>query len=357
MLRNSCEFFGFIETPVEESILIFHSCSSNLNVNKDNNICDENHIGNVPRSIMTKGTSTRRKNGLPGYLYGNFDPGDQDKLMITYRRDKTHNYDMNGACGVVYHGDMHFFGGREFKRQHFKIEMQRSGKLVKMTKMKDLEIELYDPLCSSFGTSSENIVILCFPYDERKSCFSFDGKLTHIGNSNYDHHYGGLKKYKRYLLTIGGGSGTQKTELMERSRNETFVWSENKTDFKFSRGYGIWLHSLVTIPPSHLNEEYVLLIGGYSGGYSGLKNVFKFNGTWFPFGQLNRPRAYHNCIYWNGAVYVIGGSHSSSDHTKMEIWKIKDSPDRFKTSENWPELYNWLRPHLFIVPDSFFPDF
>ena len=127
---------------------------------------------------------------------------------------------------------------------------------------------------------------------------------------------------------------------------------------KFSQGYNrFWGHSLVTIPPSYLSEEYVLLIGGNSYGY--LKNVFKFNGTWFSFGQLNRPRAWHNCIYWNGAVYVIGGIHrySSSERTKMEIWKIKDSPDQFETLENWPELNDWNWPHLFIVKDSFFPDY
>ena len=148
MIRNSCEFFGFVEFPVEESILIFHSCSSNLNVNKSDSDCGENHIGNVPRSIMTKGTSTRRKNLLPGYLYGNFDPGDQDKLMITYRRDRSHDYTMQGACGVVYQGDMHFFGGRRpFQWQHFKIEKRRSEKLVKMTKLKDLKYFLTGHCC------------------------------------------------------------------------------------------------------------------------------------------------------------------------------------------------------------------
>ena len=59
-----------------------------------------------------------------------------------------------------------------------------------------------------------------------------------------------------------------------------------------------------------------------------LKNVFKFNGTWFPFGQLNKPRWDHNSIYWDGAVYVIGGVYggvySSDEKTKMEIWNIKD---------------------------------
>ena len=50
--------------------------------------------------------------------------------------------------------------------------------------------------------------------------------------------------------------------------------------------------------------------------------------------------------------HVIGGV----DNTKMEIWKKEESPDKFKTTENWPELNVWRRPHLFIVPDSFFPE-
>ena len=154
-IRSPCESFGFI--PIEESIIIFHSCSSNKNVKgKKFNSCIEKHIGNTPRSIMTKGTSTRRKNRLPGYLYGNFDPGNQDKLMITYGRDPTHDYSMEGACAVIYQGNIHFFGGpttwfslrerishnggiEDFAKQHFKIETHRSGKTVKMTKMKNLD--------------------------------------------------------------------------------------------------------------------------------------------------------------------------------------------------------------------------
>ena len=98
---------------------------------------------------MTKVTSTRRKNRLPGSLYGNCDLGDQDKLMITYNRDQTHDYTMNNACSVIYQGNMHFFGGGfmyfrgedlyTFDRQHFIIETNRSGKMVKITKMKDLD--------------------------------------------------------------------------------------------------------------------------------------------------------------------------------------------------------------------------
>ena len=65
-------------------------------------------------------------------------------------------------------------------------------------------------------------------------------------------------------------------------------------------------------------------------------------------------------------MYVIGGLYDLYHYndrlklwkiqTKMEIWNIKDSPDQFKTKENWPELFKWNFPHLFIVPDSLFPD-
>ena len=139
-IRNPCELFGFIEAPIKESIIIFHSCSTSLDLNRlQSEQCEENHIGNTPRSIMTRGTSTRRKNSLPGYLYGNFDPGDQDKLMITYQRDPTHDYTLDGSCGVIYQGDIHFFGGFYFNTQHFTIETHRSGRIAKMTKMKDLD--------------------------------------------------------------------------------------------------------------------------------------------------------------------------------------------------------------------------
>ena len=116
------------------------------------------------------------------------------------------------------------------------------------------------------------------------------------------------------------------------------------------------MHSLVTIESSDINDEYVLLIGGISDKYRIMNNIFKFNGTWILFGKLNKPRFGHNSIYWNGAVYVIGGIYDYNKNTKMEIWNIKDSQNQFKTTENWPELLWWSKPHLFIVPDSFFPD-
>ena len=55
---------------------------------------------------------------------------------------------------------------------------------------------------------------------------------------------------------------------------------------------------------------------------------------------------------------TIGGLEDliRQGETKMEIWNIKDSPDKFKATENWPELFEWFNPHVFIVSDSFFPD-
>ena len=142
-VRQPCEFFGFTENVAEESIIIFHECSSNFFENKtDNKWCGEKHIGNTPRSIMTKGTSTRPKSRP----YGNFHPGDNDKLMISYKREQFHDYTMAETCGVLYRGEMHFFGGayyveERFNRfyQHFVVERKRSGQLVKMTKKEWLQ--------------------------------------------------------------------------------------------------------------------------------------------------------------------------------------------------------------------------
>ena len=327
---------------------------------------------------MTKGTSTRRKNRLPGSLYGNFDPGNNDKLMISYRRESSHDYTMHGACGVLFEGEVHFFGGAtrfgenlyNYTQQHFVIELQRSGQLVKMTKKEDLVIGFESPSCSTFEMTGDyfpwfrsNVVILCFDWLNGKSCFSFDGKLKWIGFSKYGHIGGGLTKYNGNLLTFGGGiiSNNQKTEILKMDENKNFSWSVVEPDFKFYQG--LISHSLVTVKSSDTNREYVLLIGGRIERRV-IKHIFKFNGHWFPFGKLKKPRYDHNSIYWNDAVYVIGGkSHKTRRpktkgkfKTKIEIWNMEDSPDRFKTRKNWPELYNWVNPHLFIAPDSFFPD-
>ena len=302
--------------------------------------------------------------------------------MISYRREPSHDYTMFGACAVIFEGGIHFFGGfdEDLTRQHFVIETQRSGQLVKMTKKKDLKIEFFYPSCSTFEMTGEhfpwfrtNVVILCFVLSRMKTCHWFDGKLHYVGDSNYLHLGDGLTKYKEGLLTVGD---YPETEILIMNENKNFSWSVVEPDYKIdpTGSKGIHGYSLVTVESSDINEEYVLLIGGKY-----VKDVFKFNGTWFSLGQLNKPRFGHNSIYWNGAVYVIGGEYNFDfdndsessffesffhlydrhefQNTKMEIWNIKDSQGLFKTNENWPELDNmWRKPHLFIVPDSFFPD-
>ena len=226
-----------------------------------------------------------------------------------------------------------------------------------------------------------------------RACHLFDGKLTiakFIDDSNFDHFGGGynfgvMTKYKGGLMTVGGdrrrrrrtdpspllNTENQKTEILKRDDNRRFSWYVIEPDFEFIQGVSITHHSLVTVASSHTTEEYVLLIGGLGESFTVSKNVFKFNGTWYHFGHLKTARHYHNSIYWNGAVYVIGGNYDcdpqamsteptyvdNCETTKIEIWNIKDSPDQFKTTENWPELFDWESPHLFIVPDSFFPDY
>ena len=213
-----------------------------------------------------------------------------------------------------------------------------------------------------------------------KSCYLFDGELTYIGDSHYEHVVGALTKFNGKLLSVGGKYlsnlddfedyadieeiGNQKTEILTRDENQNFSWSLVEQDFEFTEGDFIYHHSLVTVESSDINQEYVLLIGGFNEWYHAIKSVFKFNRTWSLFGQLKKPRCNHNSIYWNGAVYVIGGTVTNETYeflkdekNKIEIWNVKSSPDKFKTIANWPELYDWKRSILFVIPDSFFPDY
>ena len=73
-----------------------------------------------------------------------------------------------------------------------------------------LDIGVYYPSCSSFEITSnhfpwstEDIVILCFSVFHPESCYSFDGKINYIGDSNSRHFIGGLAKYKKNLVTYG----------------------------------------------------------------------------------------------------------------------------------------------------------
>ena len=105
-------------------------------------------------------------------------------------------------------------------------------------------------------------------------CFSYDddvpGKLTEIVDSNFGHWTGGLTRYKENLITVGGmgWSGShQSTELMKQKKDGNFTWSVIESDFIFTPSEKITYHSLITIPNSNKNEEYVLLIGGLDGDY------------------------------------------------------------------------------------------
>ena len=342
--------------------------------------CHELHIGDTPRSVMTKVTSTRRKNRLPGSLYGNLDPGNNDKLMISYSRERSHNYNMEAACSVLFEGEIHFFGGGfvkdyMFDHQHFVIEKQRSGQTVKMSKKEDLQVGFLYPLCSTLEITSsqsrwfkKDVVFICFDDNQEYSCHYYDGKLTKTADSEMRHSLGAMTKYNETLLAVGGSWNIfQSSDIMKQDENKNFTWtglsnglfpSGTEQRFRFTQGRMIYWHSLVTVESTDINEEYVILTGGFNDWQEPLENVFKFNGTWSLFGQLNKPRFYHNSIYWNGSIYFIGGRHVLDEYgkTKIEIWNTEHSPDEFQTTENWPELFGWQYPHIFIVSDSFFPD-
>ena len=220
--RKQCEFYGFTENPDDESILIIHSCTTNLELDLEANSksgCIEIHTGNQPRSIMTKGASTRPKSRIPG-AYNNFDPGNDDKLMISYRRERSHDYYMRGACSVAYEGEMHFFGGHsygvdhDFTKQHFVIETQRSSQLVKMTKKEDLAIGFKNPSCSNFELSDEytgdalanfktNFVVLCFDgKNPDRYCHAFDSRIVFMSAANFAHFGAGLVEFRHTLYHI-----------------------------------------------------------------------------------------------------------------------------------------------------------
>ena len=161
-------------------------------------------------------------------------------------------------------------------------------------------------------------------------------------------------------MTFGDNNGNLKTEIMERSEDGTFSWTVVDANFPFTDGDSMMEFSLVSIETLEPLEEYVLLIGGMQ--YSdGLDSVYKFNGTWSPFGQLKRTRFGHRSIFWMEAVYVFGGEYEwdsfqrvNADKAKTEVWNLKISPDHFNTTEELPELYDWRHPHLLVIPSAYF---
>ena len=118
---------------------------------------------------------------------------------------------MFGACGVLYEDKMHFFGGsneywprKDLRYQHFIIDEPENG-IPRMTKLKNLNVGLQNPSCTTFQIASETtIVILCFGYNHNQSCYSFDEKLEHASDTYLSHYRGGIANYRQSLLTVAG---------------------------------------------------------------------------------------------------------------------------------------------------------
>ena len=129
------------------------------------------------------------------------------------------------------------------------------------------------------------------------------------------------------LLKVGGNYlafGNQKTEILKIDENKNFNWSVIEPCFEFY--HGKW----ITGESFDINEEYVLLIGGFID-YSkkSLQNVFKFNGTWFVFKQLNKPRELFQSIYWNGTVKLTL-CYWWMVLYRRQLWKYKNGDLEYK---------------------------
>ena len=109
---------------------------------------------------------------------------------------------------------------------------------------------------------------------------------------------------------------------------------------------------MVNVPQMGFNEEYLLLIGGYIGGYKYSDKVHKYNGKWSFFGNLQKTRANHGSVFLNGRVFIIGGYENYENRwMKTETWDTSKS--RFETESTWPELNYWTTSsnNVFIIPD------
>ena len=85
-------------------------------------------------------------------------------------------------------------------------------------------------------------------------------------------------------------------EILERSQAGPYKWTINR-DYKFSPTGDIFGYSMVNIPQTDSNEEYLLLIGGCYSLVEMKTNpnvytnkVHKYNGSWSFFGNLQKVR-------------------------------------------------------------------
>ena len=342
-----CEDNGIYEKP-KDSLLMF-----------DGNARD----GNDERAVMTRGLSSDVLSWSKKYIIGN-----KDKIITSFNTNGAVKYSFNCACGVIYQGIIHFFGGSNdvdwnndynYENQHFGFDEKRN-----FVKYKNLEIDFECIACNTFNIAQPNshgkeVVLLCFDFHHLKNCYQFDdGELNHFADANEDHHGARLGTYKDQLITVGDWKNNQKTEILQ-SYNGQYKWTVGP-EYDFSPTGVIFDYSMVNVPKIGLNEEYLLFIGGlYSydermtNPYVYSDKVHKYNGQWSFFGNLQKKRAFHGSVFLNGRVLIIGGVENWDEPwIKTETWDTSKS--RFETESTWPELYDW-NYLVFVVPDYINP--
>ena len=238
--------------------------------------------------------------------------GDKDKIITSFNTNGDVKYSLYGACGVIYQGVIHFFGGYNvpawndvynYENQHFGLNEKRD-----FVKYKNLKIDFNVPQCSTFNIAQPNsqsgekeVVLLCFDFHHFKNCYQFDeGELSHFADANEDHFRARLGKYKDQLITVGYEVDHQKTEILNQSANEQYKWILGPY-YNFSSTGVIFRYSMVNVPKIGNNEEYLLFIGGLYSWDDRKTNpdvysdkVHKYNGKWRFFGNLQKKRAWHD---------------------------------------------------------------
>ena len=352
-----CQDYGIYDEP-ENTLLLFYNARD----------------GENEKAVITRGVSTYLDETDGKYKIGNM-----DKIITSFNTNGNVKYSIYGACEVTYKGLIHFFGGdldSHYQNQHFGFDANRNFVVYK-----NLEIDFKYPQCSTFKISKphsqsghKEVVLLCFDSNNFKNCYQYDdGELTHFADANENHYLARLGKYKDQLITVGavggelGGGYNQKTEILNRSYNGEYSWyilgtlegfletlEPNYYNFS-STGY-IYHYSMVNVPQTRFNEEYLLLIGGIYSDDNFSDKVHKFNGKWSFFGNLQKTRAYHGSVFLSGRVLIIGGKENQDNWSmKTEIWETSKS--QFETESTWPELNNWwsFSNLVFIIPDYINP--
>ena len=330
-----CQDYGFYNEP-ENSILMFF---------------DEAYDGNNETAVIIR--------GLPTYSYKSTDTykiGDKDNIITSFNTND--KYSLSRACGVIYQGLIHFFGGNFGRRnQRFGFNEQRNFVTYKSPPLGFVSLE-----CSTFIVSKsisqsgdKEVVLLCFSYHYKNNCYQFDdGELSHFADANQNHYWARLGKYKGQLITVGDRYNTNpKTEILDRTNNGEYKWTFGP-NYYFTPGI-IRSYSMVNVPKIGLNEEYLLLIGGKYNSDDDSRysdKVHRYNGKWTFFGNLQNPRIAHDSVFLDGRVFIIGGSNKDNYWMKTETWDTTKS--RFETKSTWPELYGWNKLS-FIITDYTYP--